>query len=798
MSISSEIKKIVNKRTGQGDYKDSGRLALIEKRIAETTEVGTSIDELISLHEELKSDPTILENSQSIINTLNSFDLVRFSSSLSDLKQELQRLKERFSRSKIQIAFIGKARQGKSSFLQRITGLTDSTIPSSSGSDCTGAISTIENVVKDGGGDFFNATIEYYSQEDFVAAVNNKLKELFPESRLAISSISDIPSLALKTEFQNIPLDETEILNFYDVYINKFDIYKSLIGKASEPFDDEELIAEYVAKYKRYAIGSHVFSKYRDTGYTIEESDDNVTVYFCKYVAVRMVYIKRTFRIPDAGDIVLVDTIGLGNKDTQAEDEKKMFEVLRNESDAAVFVYKPNEDGNSATPADQIEILEKIAANLDGYAPDKWIVGAINKKSEENSSKKGADYKDYVRHLEQQRDKIAGQKKCIAWCEIVDGFSEDEVKTNLVLPLLQTIITNIDDIDTSFMKEVNIKSGKIFTEFYQIYMSLSEMISDMVVSSVSKKEIIDKNFAELPLKPLLHKYVSECYQLINSPCKQILDDLYPTIDKITDFIPLKDSIVTAINNGPHWISGIYNEVMDDVRSKILAEIKDVSTKSVSELQMKLKEDVARLLFYDGLLGNIKLKSTSTDVPSIEWMNAFAHEKLVKYPVLQSAFNTVSNFEMRIEGYIYSKCICACEGLRPNKSSAPTIDENLTAEEKANIIWQSIFRVVLNVKSLLYEELGLRKKGILKSCNATTEMLQPNVILWCVADTFEQEIRHGNGAKEFENLYYEFGQSLWYDEIIRASNVGKIQERWISLYGVLNNLCDKNRFQLTIK
>lgn len=798
MSISSEIKKIVDKRVGNGEYKDSSRLALIENQMKTTTEIESCINELIALHEELRSDSSLLENSSSVLNTLNRLELGRFSSELVNLQQDLVRLKERFGRSKIQIAFIGKARQGKSSFLQRITGLTDSTIPSSSGSDCTGAISIIENVPMPTGKDFFQAKVEYYSVMDFIVAVNNKLKKFFPNSGLTISTLNDIPNLANKKEFQDIPSDETEIKNFYDVYVKKFDIYQSLIGKCDETFDEEEKIAEYVAKYKRFDKNDALVTKYRSKGYSFQETENKTTVFFCKYVAVRIVHIKKTFCIPDAGDIVLVDTIGLGNKDTQTEDEKKMFEVLRNESDAAVFVYKPNEDGDSETPADQIEILEKIAAKLEGYSPEKWIVGAINKKSEENCSKKGEDYGEYMDHLKQQQKKIADQKKCIAWCEVVDGFSEDEVKSKLVLPLLNTIISNIDDIDTSFMKEVNDKSERIYKEFYSIYMSLGEVISDMVISPIGKKEIIDKKIEELPLKPLLHAYVSECSEQINNPCQQIVDDLRPTVDKITDYIPSKNSIVTMINNGPHWISGIYNEVMDDVRSKILAKMKDVSAQSVRELQKKIKEDIAGLLFHEGLLGEIRLKSASSDTPTVEWMRAFSNEKLVKYPILQSAFNTVSNFEMRIEGYLYSKCICACEQLRPNKTTPPTVPENLTAEEKANIIWQSIFYVVLEVQALLYKELGLKKKSILQCSGATTEAIQPNIILWCVADTFEQEIRHGDGAKELGSLYYEYGQSLWYDEIIQASNVSKIQERWISLYGTLNSLCDKNIFQLTIK
>ena len=798
MNITSEIKKIVSKRTGIDEYVDCGRLSLIEEQIRMTEDIDSNIRELTALMEELKYDSSLSENVPALLSTLNNIDIGTFSAKLMGLKQDLARLKERFSRPKIQIAFIGKARQGKSSFLQRITGLTDSTIPSSSGSDCTGAISVIENCSPISSNDFFEAKVEYYSVVDFIAAVNHKLQVFFPNSSLAISSLGDIPNLAYKVEFKDIPSERTDVRNFYDVYIKKFSIYQSLIGKCSDTFGDEEKVAEYVSKYKKIGKKDPNVDKYRKEGYELNDAENSTTVFFCKYVAVRIVYIKKTFNIPDAGDIVLVDTIGLGNKNTQIEDEKKMFEVLRNESDAAVFVYKPSEDGNSETPADQIEILDKIEKNLEGYSPEKWIVGAINKKSEKNCSKKGEDYIEYVEHLNGQKNAVATRKNCLAWCEVVDGFCEDEVREKLIFPLLNTIITNIDDIDASFMKEVNAKSDELYKHYYSICKELGGVIEDMVVSPVDKKTIVDKNISTLPLKAALHTYVMECYKKINEPCRHLIDDLCPIIDKITDYIPSKKSIISTINDGPHWISGIYNDVMDEVRSKILAELKYVSAKSICELQSEIKEKIAKLLFEEGLLGNIKLKTASSDSSSIEWMRAFANEKLVKYPILQSAFKTVADFEMRIEGYIYSKCICACEQLRPNKTKAPTISEELDTEVKADIIWQSVFYMVLDVQELLYRELGLKKKNILRSNDDAAEILQTNIIMWCMVDTFEQEIRHSDGAKELEHLYYEHGQSLWYDEIMKASNRNKIQERWIALYGVMNSACDKNRFQLLIK
>ena len=65
-------------------------------------------------------------------------------------EQEIwQRLYQRLNRDTINIGVIGRARQGKSTLLQKLTGLTDSEIPTSSGLPCTSVQSNIYHLDKD-------------------------------------------------------------------------------------------------------------------------------------------------------------------------------------------------------------------------------------------------------------------------------------------------------------------------------------------------------------------------------------------------------------------------------------------------------------------------------------------------------------------------------------------------------------------------------------------------------------------------------------------------------------------------
>lgn len=802
MKIREQVQEIIDSRKGQGKYQGNGRLATIQQKLTFVEQLEKDVNAFEAFINQIKQEiqhsngafADLVEKQPQFANRLSEIQLQELKQKIMLQKDELQRLQNRFSRDSVQIAFIGQARQGKSSFLQRISGLNDDTIPSSSATDCTGAISIISNY-EGNQKNFFEVEIEYYSVLEFVAAVNNKLSQLFPQAHLSISSLHEIPSLAHKSEFQN--LEDDEVRNFKETYIDCFDIYSSLVGHTNDVKTDEKVVAELVAKYKMYKSEKDIPTDFKIYKTEKKQHSGEVQVFFCKYVAVKVAYITKKFPYADAGNIVLVDTIGLGNAPTEAEDKAKMFDVLKNESDAAVYIYKPSEDGASKNPKAESALLSDLHCELCDYEPEKWLVGVINKKAESKCAKKGSEYMTYLDYLESIKHTFSAEK-VLAWCEIVDAMSEQEVTDKLLIPLLQTIISNIDAIDSSFM----LKADSHAEALYQCYVDVCSkvnVLSSMFVTNENKKAIFDYEYDNLLLKGQLRAYVDELYTHINEPSLQMIDDLTPFVEDVINYIPKVFEIEKRLNQGGQyaWSENVYSLYMDNIRSQILSSIKQVSSRSVKTIQSKVQNEIIRLLYDAGAMKRLKLKSESSNLPTKEWFNALIVEKLKLYPILNSAFQTVADFEMRIEGFLYSKCICACEMLRPEKTKLPAMEEGLSIEDKAIIIQQALYAVILEVQQKLYIELGLPIPQGLLSTDATPieEISQPNLIMWCMADTFQQEIRNGQGAKELEDFYWENANTIWHELIVKGEQVHEAATEWNTWAARLDEACELNNFKV---
>lgn len=802
MKIREQVQEILDSRKGQGKFEGKGRLSTIQQKLDFVERLESDVNTFEAFLNQIKSEiqqnggkfADLVEKQPQFANRLLEINLHELKQKIAAQKNELHRLQNRFSRNSVQIAFIGQARQGKSSFLQRISGLNDDTIPSSSATDCTGAISIISNY-EGSKKNFFEVEIEYYSVLEFVAAVNNKLLQLFPQSHLSISSLHEIPSLAHRHEFQN--LEDDEVRNFKETYIDCFDIYSSLIGHANEVKTDEKVVAELVAKYKMYKSEKDIPADFKIYKTEKKQHSGEVQVFFCKYVAVKVAYITKKFPYADAGNIVLVDTIGLGNAPTEAEDKAKMFDVLKNESDAAVYIYKPSEDGASKNPKTESALLNDLHCELCDYEPEKWLVGVINKKAEDKCAKKGNEYMTYLDYLESIKHTFSAEK-VLAWCEIVDAMSEQEVTNKLLIPLLQTIITNIDAIDSSFMLKADAHAEALYQSYMEICGKVN-MLSALFVTNENKKAIFDYEYENLLLKGHLRAYVDALYAHISEPSLQMIDDLTPFVEDVINYIPKAYEIENKLNQGGQyaWSENVYSLYMDNIRSQILSSIKQVSSRSVKTIQSKVQDDIIRLLFDAGALKQIKLKSVSSNMPTKEWFIALIAEKLKLYPTLSSAFQTVADFEMRIEGFLYSKCICACEMLRPEKTKLPALEEGLTIEDKAIIIQQVLYAVILEVQQKLYIELGLPIPQGLLSADTTPieEISQPNLIMWCMADTFQQEIRNGQGAKELEDFYWENANAIWHELIVKVEQMHEAATEWNAWEGRLETLCELNNFKI---
>lgn len=781
LSIVQVVDRIINQRKKE-------RLPIIQEKKKQFENISEVLQDFKNSNMENVKDMAPL-----LYETIKKIDFDNLHTMLSKLIKRAAMLEERFSRDNVSIALVGHARMGKSTILQSITELDDDVIPTSSYSDCTGAVSIIQN-----SNGPFEMDIEYYSDKEFLDAVNAHLNKLGIEETL--TSIEQIPKLKIDINGEG----EDEKKAFVDDYIKGYSSYSDcLSNNPPKHFSNKSEVIEYVAKYKLFDINEQIPQTYIEQHYPIEDIEDkngNVVqkkVKFTKFVTIKKVYIKNRYEYGDVGKIIAIDTIGLGNAYTINEDTKKMQDVLANETDVAVYNFKVREDGENQFPTDIKNELNIIYDTLADYHPEKWIAFNLNISAKDNLP---PTYYHMCKELVKKvSSSIFGKaNKPLVMATSCNAMDKEEVRNKIVIPVLGIIEGNINYIDDSFMVDFNKKATEFFEKYNTICDNINEAMAEMVCGTENYLTIFKQNYAALELRIKLTEYVNRLEKEISKPCSSITNDLKPQVESLHKFVPKKSDIVIELNKmdtqNAHPIN-VFNTLMDNLLADVLNFMKTVSANSVIKIQEKVKNKIIRILYEDGLLKNISVRTASKEMPTKEWLKAFCEEHLYSYHRLYSAIDSLLNFRMSIEGYMYSKCIMACEPLRSTERyTLPP--ENTETEDIAQYIWQALMNSIREVKRNITKAFML-EDSILNSAQNNKDITMPNLLLWCMSDTFVRELIFTEGGKELETFYYEKATTLWGDKISDLLSTNRIVRELQEKIAVMNSYNDKNSFQIRL-
>lgn len=766
--ISKRIDAIIEERKTR-------RLPEIERKQKLINDVSALTGRLRALQEKLGYQKqagsgnmlALLDYAPKLADTLEAFNLQTLENKLDALRKELERLHQRFSRESIQIALIGYARKGKSCFLQSVSGLDDDVIPTSSLTDCTGAVSIIENSVGP-----FSLDLEYYTVPEFLDAVNTKLKEYFG-NRYRVASLDDVERLRGNiAEVDNLQKEDIKRI-FYRDYIQGVDVYRPCLeGKEPSHFNEKKNVIEYVAKYKQFVTGDLIPSRY--DRYEREVYESVTKVLFNKFVAVKAAHIKTGYEFKDTGKIVMVDTIGLGNAHTSDKDKAKMFDVLTNDTDVAIYTLMVPETGLSSLPEVDVDKLNEIFETLAGYSPERWIVGNVNHFGPDFPLFKNdkVKYDGYISTCQYVRDGLAhteygpadGVKKQMPYWGLVDNTDKEDVKRNILFPVLDLIQNSIDDIDSSFMVLADQRAKELYYEYNSVCETLGKAIGSLEKINPNYQTEFNRNYENLRLRFALEQYVKKLEEEKGKVCNTIVEDLRPMMNSVLEFVPAKPEIEEALYRmGAKHTQLVYNNFTDNARAKILSALKTVSANSIRKVQDRVKNEIARILFDDGKLGCLNLSTASNREPSVEWMDAFCREKLGTHKTLRSAFRSVVDFRMNIEGFLYAKCIEACAPMK----AGMFISDGGSVGERVERIWQAVCTAILKVQKNLFREFGL-SRSILDA--EVQEMSMPNLLVWCMAETFLQELVNTGNGEELYGFYAEYATRIWQKEIRMQENI----------------------------
>ncbi len=783
---SRQIEEILDRRLGRNAYTGKGRLQKVEERIKTLQGVKEKVSALYALVSKIDGE---LENQEgSYYKILLSdpeakaqFDEVRRINAQEKLDvalSELEKLEKRFSRNALRIAFIGRERQGKSTFLKTITGLNDKVIPAYSGNSCTGAVSVIHNSSAP-----LRVDVEYFSIDEFLNTVREKLKRFFPGKRYNVGRLTDVKNLNLP---QYLPKESNatttlvaEYNKFKDAYINHFDEYYNLVGSGVVSYYDEDEIARHVAQYEE-------FDTPVDDSIKVEK-DDGTIVYqlnYYKYVAVKGVDIYTPFKIAETQKLELVDTIGIGSAADSKAIEDEMFRVLRDDCDAAVDLFRPEKTANY--PIEQSQLLDDLRVKLGDRAPSKFIVYVINKATS-GQMKNVASVNGVLPQIESNLAGMPGEAP-VAWVRDVDGESLNEVSERLINPLLDLISTNLDELDSNLMKQASGKANDAYNEC----LSLVKAASSVISSSAENSEDIDDLYNKLldDFSEGMNHIDEEGYaQKKDQPCEEIENAYKDIINHLSDYLPKQEDILRHYQTGAKLTEeGEYLQYVEQMHNDIFAAFENVNVTVLLPLQEKVKDDIVGILYENALLKRLPVNFDG-EKPNTLWLKEildnYVDEK--RYPYLYKALRFILDYQVNIEGlveYNVTKSLYIIDRTREGQEFMSYRGGNAqTFEGMASNVWQELANCIWPLTQRLSSWIG-------------EFALIPSQSFYSRVDKFHRRMTTDKGGqRDFRRFIMSNKGLIWHDEISNMAQSARAFGDWNDRVKDLREVVKSGNFTL---
>ena len=540
---------------------------------------------------------------------------------------ELERLKKRFSRDYVHMSFVGKARQGKSLLMQKISGLSGKVIPSADGDHCTGAKSIITNTDVDG----VTADIIFYREEEIVEIVNKYLAAIFGRNEPKISRAGDIPGLKARKLENRLDIANTDVnalwehLKKYIEYIGDFqgELGQEIHLQANTP-DEADQIEFYVAQYKSTDPGTHYY----------------------KYLGVKEAHIYCRFPSHDrCGNLVLVDTVGLGDLVLGLEEE--MFRAVREDSDAILYMCRPDIQG-PIIDKEHYDNIKQIADKVSVDYAKEMLFWVVNR-----NMKGGPQTAKLISKLAERLQYQIDGGATAACCALdVDCMDTDEVETKLLAPILRQMSERLKAIDNLLVQRVQSRLDALFRDCQTLCGQIREAYTGAV--SANDRHAFD---------PEIHKTISRWTMELRKLCNDMKQEQteqntefadafaekvqalwvqYPEEEEIQDYL--------TAHLGQHDQFQLYVYLTQYTRNRIIDDFMRLDDK-LTELVRDMKCNIVDILADDGLLGRVIPKpKNSENLNPNKWLTSLTQAaERGGYHSICHALRSLREFKISVEG-----------------------------------------------------------------------------------------------------------------------------------------------------
>lgn len=596
-----------------------------------TSEVTTLIDNIIHKRKASAEIPRrILENLKNLNSTTSQFIELQYSirklsidTSITSQKlnqldsreilaritreqQTWEILQKRFNRDTINIGVIGLARQGKSTFLQNVAGLTDEEIPSSDRLPCTSVQSNIYHSEES-----TFAQIHFYSESSFLHhVINPYYKELgFPDFPKSLREFRDLPLPSIQTDPHHPAKAEAIYKHLRDNYYAHVDAYASLLKQE-----------ERVINIPKSEIKKYVSQDYNETGNP--QVFDHLAVekveIFCPFPEIR---IKR---------IGLVDMPGLG--DTRLGDAERMIKALGQDVDFILFIRRPDRSGDAWLDRD-VELYDIAFQALKDELPlEKWSFMLLNR-----DGKNEQQCKDLMNTIASKGIHV---KKCLI------GNCKDTLEANQILTeILNELSHSMVYLDRQYM-DTALRSLNNLQEFVT-------QKSQETRQAIEGYGDIDIEFLKLKNDFLgqLYSRIEEFRIEVRKKLSMYVEEFNSQVDILIDHckqqvsIPSPTAILTSVR--VQGIDSAYFEAIQEMRSSFLKQF-HLLDNGLKQSTDETKSALAEIFIQLGL-GNLMGQQDSEPLEALTELL----DQVNNLHSLKLGFKFITSFEITYKGLIQS-------------------------------------------------------------------------------------------------------------------------------------------------
>ena len=752
MNISERIDQIIAKR--------KSKVSILADQKKRCNEIRERVAEFESFRSKLRKNPekfAALQGNNDIINAIASISTDDFHTAFNSYMAKLDQMIRRLSRDNLNISFVGRAGQGKSLVMQKISGLNGNIIPASDGSDCTGTKSVIHNC----SGSQVVATINFFNESEMVENVNKYLDKINNGSKISIRKIgsaAEIPNINVAFIRSNIGIDDVEsraIIEHLSKYVEHYSEYAQYLGKQKTVSESE--IERYVAQYK----------------------NGNPSEKYFFYLGVKFADIMCEFPHSDTGKIELVDTIGIGT--TSLATEEKMLDTVENDSDAILFMFRPD-TYRARISSDEIDVIKKISTRVSPeYSKEMlfWIINRVNSGKGEN--------KTLIPEIVEQAKK---QDQPVAKVLDVDCLSDDEVENKLLVPVLEQLTSRIEIVDKMLIEKLNKFADDLYFAYHQICNGTEKALASSASEDMKRQfeDKIEETYNTL-LDKLRDLFLIEYKQIRNQPCEDFEKASTEKLKLIMRSIPSEEEIKKMLSKGRKNQINVYEDCTNIMRIKIIDDFNELND-VLNNIIEKMKKKVINILADQNIGGLGLIEPFDDSVSSSDWINRFLEKTNAKekYPLLADALGKFDEYSINVQGFLIHQIRNQLDPIDPALlGGIPRLYNKL--EEKDALAKE--------ITELLKECAYQIKENI--SDQISDLSIVPNLSMFAaIKDLYDRLTYADNGKtdKQWEHLYQDWMHLIWKNEYEAKSGLVSVAKDWNELISKLKEMDDQKSFVIS--